>query len=495
MSQRNVAQLTRFTFGLRALARRALLLIACGFLGLVAFPEASAQSVTVRLAVVAPGKVRVEIRLPVDRESVSFRNTYGEALGLGERIDCLEAKRGQNPIKVKKLAAGEYQAESGFDWLSYEVNVSQPVQPAQMSRVSWFNGVHGLLMMADLLPRLALTRDGVVDIFVGVPSHHDVATNIPGSRGRYLTTDPAKAVFMVGPFVRQTTRRVGATKLSLITSSKWTFSESDALKISEKLIQGYSKVTGHVLQGEAAIFLLPFPGDVGPERWTAETRGNAVVLLLGQKAERKRLLAKLGIMLSHELFHLWVPNALAMEGDYDWFFEGFTLYQALTTSLKLGLISFDTYLDTMARVYDSYLRSAERDRVSLIEASERRWTTSSSLVYDKGMLVAFFYDLTLKNLGNCQVSLDDVYRQLFQRRAAGHEGANETIINLLSELSRTESFRKEYIEGRGPVDMKSILAPYGIEVIPSGAKGTKLKIADNLTTMQRTTLRCIGHHK
>ena len=33
---------------------------------------------------------------------------------------------------------------------------------------------------------------------------------------------------------------------------------------------------------------------------------------------------------------------------------------------------------------------------SLIEASERRWTTRSSLVYDKGMLVAFIYDLSLE---------------------------------------------------------------------------------------------------
>ena len=108
-------------------------------------------------------------------------------------------------------------------------------------------------------------------------------------------------------------------------------------------------------------------------------------------------MAKLGIVLSHELFHLWVPNSLSLKGDYDWFFEGFTLYQALRTDLRLGLISFDDYLATIAKVYDSYRSSVDADRISLIEASERRWTTSSSLVYEKGMLVAFIYDLMLED--------------------------------------------------------------------------------------------------
>ena len=142
--------------------------------------------------------------------------------------------------------------------------------------------------------------------------------------------------------------------------------------------------------------LLPFPGDVGPENWSAETRGNTVVLFVGNKEKGKRVLWRLGIALSHELFHLWVPNSLDLEGDYDWFFEGFTLYQALRTDLRLGLVSFDGYLQTIARLYESYRASPDRDRMSLIEASERRWSSGTSSVYEKGMLVAFMYDLMLE---------------------------------------------------------------------------------------------------
>ena len=148
--------------------------------------------------------------------------------------------------------------------------------------------------------------------------------------------------------------------------------------------------------------LVPYPGETGPSSWSAETRGNVVVLLLGRNAKRKSVLSRLGIVLSHELFHLWVPNSLKLEGAYDWFFEGFTLYQALRMDLRLGLISFDDYLETIASVYDSYLSSPDRDRLSLIEASERRWTVSGSLVYEKGMLVAFLFDLALNRAADCQ---------------------------------------------------------------------------------------------
>jgi hypothetical protein len=44
---------------------------------------------------------------------------------------------------------------------------------------------------------------------------------------------------------------------------------------------------------------------------------------------------QLEIIFTHEVLHLWVPNALRLHGDYDWFFEGFTLYTALLTALEL----------------------------------------------------------------------------------------------------------------------------------------------------------------
>src|SRR6185295_10995066 len=123
--------------------------------------------------------------------------------------------------------------------------------------------------------------------------------------------------------------RLASTDVAVITAGEWPFSDGDALQIAERIMEEHSRVTGFQLRSNAVLMLIPYPGEAGPERWSAETRGNDVVLVLGKQASRRKVLARLGIVLSHELFHLWVPNSLKLKGDYDWFFEGFTLYHAL----------------------------------------------------------------------------------------------------------------------------------------------------------------------
>ena len=81
--------------------------------------------------------------------------------------------------------------------------------------------------------------------------------------------------------------------------------------------------------------ITPFPIDAGKSEWKAETRGSTVVSARSiQRYSNSG--GQLGIIFSHEMLHLWVPNSLKLEGDYDWFFEGFTLYTALRTTQELG---------------------------------------------------------------------------------------------------------------------------------------------------------------
>lgn len=466
------------------------------FFALASSGKVSAQSVRVQIAVVstAPARVLINVNFPTPTSSFSFRNSYAGILGLGERIERVEAELDGKNISVRKLAPGEYETQEKVTRVSYEVKLAEPAQPAQMSHVSWLDAETGLLMLADLLPRLARQPGEAASIALDVPSHWSIGSNLNGREPNYLTTDPENAVFLIGPSVKTRVGRAGATNISVITTGRWPFSENDALKIAGKLVEEYTKLTGHALKTAPVLILVPYAGTAGPERWTAETRGNAVVLLLGANAGRKKLLGKLGIVLTHEIFHLWVPNALTLAGDYDWFFEGFTLYHALRTALRLKLISFDTYLETIARVYSSYASSAEIDGLSLIEASERRWTTASSVVYAKGMLAAFVYDLGLRLATNCGQSLDDVYRQLFKLHATGQGPANETIINLLNETARTNSFGRDYIEVRGRIDIQPALSSFGLELRPGGGlQPPRLSVANNLNGVQRKALRCLGY--
>jgi predicted metalloprotease with PDZ domain len=246
------------------------------------------------------------------------------------------------------------------------------------------------------------------------------------------------------------------------------------------------------LKRDSILMLVPFPENAEQGRWSAEARGNAVVLLMGSAGSRKQRLARLGILLSHELFHLWVPNSLALDGDYDWFFEGFTLYQALLTDVRLGLISFDDYLETLGRVYSSYLASLGADNLSLIDASERRWTTSASVVYDKGMLVAFVYDLVVRSRTNCKTSVSDVYRKLFGANSTRHGNANETIIRLLGEPAGMEAFVKEHVEGSGKPDFAAQFTRHGLQVQTVGAR-PRLRVGPGLDKTEREVLACLGY--
>lgn len=460
----------------------------------------NAQTLNVRINVasIAPARIKIDARLPGATNTLSFRNTYGGVLGLGERIEGVEGIRDNGDrVRLQLLAPGEFQSAESLSRFTYEVNLAGPLRPADLAHVSALNSDHGLLMMADLLPQSTRNSSSYTTalISIDVPTGWKVASNTKNEGSQFSTEDPETAVFLLGRYLHETRRRLGTTDLTIFTSNKWPFSDGDATKIAGEILEDYSRVTRFDLKRNPVLMLIPYPGEAGPESWSAETRGNVVVLLLGRKARRKSVLSRLGIVLSHELFHLWVPNSLKFEGDYDWFFEGFTLYQALRMDLRLGLISFDDYLETIAGVYDSYRSAVDRDRLSLLEASERRWTTSASLVYEKGMLVAFIYDLLLRKLSDCQASLDDVYAELFRLPATGHKSANETIISVLNAREELKTFARDYVESAATINLEAILPAYGMQVGTSPPGATQLTVVRDLSKTQRSLLGCVGYRK
>jgi predicted metalloprotease with PDZ domain len=239
---------------------------------------------------------------------------------------------------------------------------------------------------------------------------------------------------------------------------------------------------------------MPFDSAIGPERWSAETTGENVVLAMGQHAQEQALVAKLKVVLDHELFHLWIPNSIALKGDYDWFFEGFTLYQALLTGLRLKHIKFDDYLETLGRVYSSYRSATERDKLSLLEASERRWTIASPLVYDKGMLVALIYDLMLRRNSHGRESLPEIYPLILREAAGGGQDANELVMRVLDARPGLERFSKQYVQSSSEIDLNSELTPFGLEVRNAGAV-SRITVSKSLNREQRQLLKALGYKR
>jgi len=165
------------------------------------------------------------------------------------------------------------------------------------------------------------------------------------------------------------------------------------------------------------------------------------------------------------------------------------LYTALVTALDLKFIDFDEYLRTMARVYDSYL--SRPDDLSLIDASERRWTSGNSVVYDKGMLVAFLYDLTITRESSGRNRLINLYRELFSKAPEPADG-NEAIISLLSSSPAEADLARKYIQSSKELELESTLASYGLRLDTTG-KSSTFRLNNELRPDQKLLLKSLGY--
>lgn len=478
----------------RVLLRQLKLLLV--FLVVSAFPATiHAQASFVRISVLSLEPARVGIELNTMGSSEwSFRNTYTSVVGLAGRIENFHGKDHLGrEVLARKLAPGEFRFPEKVTSVSYDVSLNPPARLADLSHVSWLNKDHGLLMLGDLLPAAGMGIEPLLNLNLVLPPGWTSASSQNVRENRYAILRPQQAVFLVGSSLRKKNARIGTTEITIATVGDWSFSDSAIRKVVEQILKEYTKVLGHPPPESAALLLVPFSDAVGPERWTAETRGQNVVLLMGRDAKSGVLLARLKVVLAHELFHLWIPNSLALQGDYDWFFEGFTLYQALLTGLHLRYITFEDFLDTLSRVYGSYRSSTGRDKLSLLDASARRWTAASALVYDKGALVAFIYDLTLRQSVRGE-TLADVYSEVFQTARGSRQDANELLIKLLNKRAGMERFSERFVEGTEEIDLASVLAPFGLELGNAGSS-PRIQVSRSLNKEQRELLKTLGYKK
>ena len=460
-----------------------------------------AQTIEAHISVVSvsPPRVRVTGKRDAATRVWSFRNSYAGMLGLGDRIENLSLTDASGiDVPVRKLAPGEYEAaREALNW-TYEIKLEPPTIPGDASFVSWLSAERGFLMLGDLLPTgekksLALVASRVR---LSLPATWNAFTNeLKRSDGEYDVSDVDDAIFFIGKGLRERRDRVGGTECTLITEATWAFSDQDVLAMVTGIINEYASSLGANPGQRITLMLSHFPNSVGAERWSAETRGHTVTLLSGQSPSKIAGLAQLSTPLTHELFHLWVPNGLQLAGNYDWFYEGFTLYKALCVSLRLGYLTFQDYLNALGRAFDTYSDISEGRKMSLIDASKRRWTGPSKLVYQKGMLVAFLYDLTLRYSTNGKRSLEDIYRMLFKNanlRGSRKDG-NEVLISLLKSEKSLEDLVQSYIEGAIEIDLQSTLAPFGLKVIKVGNR-TQIVASDKLDGHQRDLLSAFGYN-
>jgi predicted metalloprotease with PDZ domain len=487
----------RYKQSREAASRASRILFSLGFILLLSASDASAQALDVKIKVVpgTPQRVRVEGRRAESATAWSIRNFYGSAAGLAERVENFQLFGEDGAaVVVKKLAPGEFSAAGPAARFSYDFKLDPPAFVSDSSHVSWLTADRGLLMLADLLP-VPLTN---AKVELSIPAGWKVATaEARNASGVFEVADAERAVFAVGRDLKERRARAGAMSFTLVTAGDWAFTEEEAADSAAEILKIHQETTGGAPRQSPHVVMLPLPqaGAAG-NLWSAETRGATVVLVSGRLPSKLAAKAQLDGALTHELFHLWVPNGLALEGEYDWFYEGFTNYVALRAGMRRGQLTFHDYLNALGSAYDSYRRARGPREVSLPEASQRRFAGSGALVYHKGLLVAFLYDLTLMRQTGGKNSLVEVYRELFRRHGRGEQPAdgNRAVVAALGSAGGMRAFVERYVEGSTELTLPSLIEPLGLRVEPGGAR-THVGVSDSLDSAQRELLRKLGYNE
>jgi hypothetical protein len=482
-------------------ALRYLLLQSC-FLIIFLSASAQAQNSNVEISVLSltpVARVKIVGQIKQGRSDWSFEKSYAGVRGLAERIENLNfTDDNGNKIQFAQFIAGEYQTKSAATKFSYEMKLEPPKDTSDSAFVSWLIAERGLLLPGDLLP-LSFGNDKTllpVSVkFVLPEKWRVVSVEKEKVENSFEVKDLPRSVFVVGADLRKTTQKLSDMDFSFVTAGEWAFTDEAAMLKAIEILTEHRKTWGSSPSAHSMLLMLPFPRPLGITRWSAETRGQTVVLLSGKMLTEFSAMLQLNMPLTHELFHLWLPNALALDGQYDWFYEGFTLYQALRAGVRLNYFLLPEYFSVLCRAYDAYQDEKSRDTKSLLEVSKQRWLGANALIYNKGVLTAFLYDLTLRQKSNNKLSLDDLFRELFKAaKSATKKDGNDVVIETLSRYESMKDFVAQYIENPSVIDFSMALLPFGL--IPKEDNGKLvIKVNKNLTSQQRALLKNLGYNE
>ena len=411
-------------------------------------------------------------------------------------IDNLTLNDKENrQIPVKKLIEGEYLAEStGTAAWNYQIDVKPAGNFTTKAHISWLENEQGILMPGDLLPQFFGKSEKKISarIKFDLPENWKIFTSANReSKNVFNVENIEKAVFAVGKNWRESEIKIENFAVKFLITDEWCFSDTEAAEMTREILENYKNLFGEFAGGKAQINLFPVKNSFG--RWEAETRGNTLTVISGDMPFQKQSLQRLHEQLRHELFHLWIPNNLALKGNYDWFYEGFTVYQSLRTGIEMNRISFTDFLDTLAQGLN--LANFQNQQISLMKASKTRKSGANREVYARGLLTAFLCDVALLQKTKGKRNLSEIFREIYQTHRLPNEAqdGNIAVLRILKTRAELRPVVENYIEGTKKIDWARELEILGIEEITE-TSAVKLKVKDRLNGRQKDLLDKLGYN-
>jgi hypothetical protein len=436
---------------------------------------------------------------PVSSRNLSFLGSIGGIGNLGTRVVDLQLfDASQKPVSYKKLIDGEFLAEEDFTLWSYGIDLTPPKNRSAAAHVSWLSDDVGILMAADLLPRRAASRPLMVNLVPAADARSGVQMPVYTAEKNlkdniFELENVDDAIFFLGKGWRSGKASKNQGSPRLLISGDWNFTDAEASEVVGEIYLEYKKIFGSEPPTDVLVSIAKFPNQTAPGEWQAETRGRNVTIISSDMPFKSQSVQRLHEQLRHELLHLWIPNMLNLSGNYDWFYEGFALYESLKLAVKLNRIRFEDFLDTLSRAHT--IDSAGSQRTSLVQMSANRFSGANTQVYARGMLVAFLCDLALLEQSKGKKSVEDILRELFarHRKPAASADGNSAVLALLKSNPSLLPVVENYIEGSRNLEWTSQLDGAGIEDSDTGPL-TSLRVKEKLNGRQKALLDKLGYN-
>ena len=263
-----------------------------------------------------------------------------------------------------------------------------------------------------------------------------------------------KGTFLAGDY-RIKTIIINKEPVYAVTRGSFGFADEEFHKLVKQIFQVQRDFWNTRDFPHYYVALLPREDDPSGETGSGEGRTNSFTFF---QSKDLTTLSKWQGVLAHENFHAWNPQRLGrfelIGGVEDerlyWFSEGFTDYYASLLLLRAGLISLEDYVAG----YNSLIKEYYTSPVRLLTAAEmvqKRQTsyTVERLFYQRGALLAHYWDIAIRSGTNGKSSLDEVMRSLLKSAKArgvslSHKGIAHALHPYLGE--RGASDIEKYID-------------------------------------------------
>ncbi|HVF46190.1 MAG TPA: hypothetical protein VNA17_01350 [Pyrinomonadaceae bacterium] len=387
---------------------------------------------------------------------------YGPATGLSKRFgDVRLFTATGDALGYRTFSTSERLAEGVIGRFAYSADLAPSTDPAVLAHVSWVADQSGLILLDDLLPQ---TAGRTARVKIELPAGWTMlSTEKLTGPNVFAVADVEKAVFHLASG-QNSRAEAHKERVHVAISGEWLFSDDEARAMAESIFGEFERRYGPLPGPDYNIAIYKFPVPVPSGRWQADTRGRSVTIVASDMPFRSQSIQRLHEQLRHEIFHLWIPNGLNLGGSFDWFYEGFALYESLKLGVSLNRIRFDDYLDTLSRAIN--IDALESKHRSLIEASKSRWNGANTQLYARGILVAFACDLALLAKSGGKHSVTNVLRTVFATHPlqSTRVDGNTAILKILRGYPELVPIIDRNITGYSDIDWAPLLSAAGLEL-------------------------------